>query len=173
MRKILNKEFFNRSTPIVANDLLGKFLVRKINNKEIAVMITETEAYDGYQDKASHASKGKTERTEAMFDDPGNFYIYLCYGMYWMLNIVTRKHDYPAAVLIRGIHGANGPGKLTKFLNINNKLNNKHAIKRNRLWFEDRKIRIHTHNIKKTPRIGVAYAGPIWSAKKWRFIIKQ
>jgi len=173
MRKILNKKFFNRSTVVVAKDLLGKFLVRNIGDKEIAEMIIETEAYDGYKDEASHASKGRTKRTEVMFGDPGNFYIYLCYGMYWMLNIVTREHGYPAAVLIRGIHGANGPGKLTKFLNINNKLNNKHAIKRNGLWFEDRGIKIPDRNIKKTPRIGVVYAGPIWSAKKWRFIINQ
>lgn len=176
MRNALNKKFFNRDTEIVAKDLLGKFLVRKIGKKEIAVMITETEAYDGFSDKASHAHKGKTQRTEVMFGNPGIFYIYLCYGMYYMLNIVTREKEYPAAVLIRGIknetHHLNGPGKLTKFLNINKNLNQKLAGKSSQLWFEDRGIKISKSQIKETPRIGVSYAGPKWSKKKMRFFIE-
>src|SRR3954469_11003653 len=103
MKKVLSNTFFDRDTATVAQELLGTFLVRKIGRKEIAAMITETEAYDGPHDLASHASKGKTQRTEIMFGHPGNFYIYLVYGMHEMLNIVTREHGYPAAVLIRGI----------------------------------------------------------------------
>jgi len=172
MRKILTQKFFDRDTKVVATDLLGKFIVRKIRGKEVSVMITETEAYDGPKDLASHASKGMTKRTEVMFGHPGIFYIYLCYGMYYMLNVVTGKKDYPAAVLIRGVEGKNGPGKLTKFLKIDNKFNKKLAIPKNNLWLEDRGVKIPENNIKKTPRIGVDYAGPIWSKKKFRFLVK-
>lgn len=177
MAKILNKRFFNRDTKIVAQELLGKFLVRKIGNKKITAMIVETEAYDGFKDKASHASIGKTKRNEVMFEEPGIFYIYLTYGIHHMLNIVTRKKNYPAAVLIRGvkIEGlnvlTNGPAKLTKFLKIDEDLNRKGALVSSGLWVEDRGVKIIGLKIKKTPRIGVNYAGPIWSAKKLRFII--
>ncbi len=176
MGQIINKKFFNRDTKIVAKELLGKFLVRKIGNKEIAIMITETEAYDGHYDKASHALKGKTQRTQVMFGYPGIFYIYLCYGVHFMLNIITREKEYPAAVLIRGAvfenHVLGGPGKVTKFLKIDKKLNNKKAEKASGLWFEDHAVKIPEHKIKATPRIGVAYAGPKWSAAKLRFLIK-
>ena len=170
MNKVLGKEFFNRDTKTVAEDLIGKFLVRKISGKTISAMITETEAYDGFEDKASHASKGKTKRTEIMYGHPGHFYIYLCYGMYYMLNISTREHGYPAAVLIRGVEGAEGPGKLTRFLKIERKLNGKVARKSSGLWVEDRGGK--RLKIKKTPRIGVDYAGPVWTAKKWRFVLE-
>ena len=173
MGRVLKQKFFNRDTKVVAKDLLGKFLVRKIGKKEISAMITETESYDGPNDLASHASKGKTKRTEVMFGHSGFFYIYLCYGMYYMLNIVTGKKDYPAAVLIRGIVGKNGPGKLTKFLRIDKKFNEKLASKKSNLWFEDRGVKIPKNKIIKTPRIGVDYAGPIWSKKKYRFFIKD
>lgn len=176
MGKILGQKFFDRDTKIVAKELLGKFLIRKIGKKEIAVMITETEAYDGFKDKASHASKGKTQRTEVMFGDPGIFYIYLCYGMYHMLNIITREKNYPAAVLVRGVknetHYLNGPGKLTKFLSVNKNLNQKPAGKLSQLWFEDRGIKVSKSQIKETPRIGVSYAGPEWSKKKLRFLLE-
>ena len=175
MNKILNKNFFNRETEKVAKDLLGKFLVRKINGKETSLMITEVEVYDGLKDKASHASKGRTKRNEVMFSHPGTFYVYLCYGMYFMLNIVTREKDYPAAILIRGAKNneinLNGPGKLTKFFKINKNLNNKLAEKSSDLWFEDRGVKINKSKIKETPRIGVSYAGPHWSTKKLRFVL--
>ncbi len=103
MRKILTSQFFNRSTLSVAKDMLGKFLVRRIGKKEIKLMITEVEAYDGPKDKASHAHCGKTERNKVMFGEAGNWYIYFTYGMHWMLNIVTGSKGYPAAVLIRGV----------------------------------------------------------------------
>jgi len=169
----LGTEFFNRDTAVVAQELLGKFLVRRVGGREVAVMITETEAYDGPHDLASHASKGKTMRTEMMFGHPGHFYIYLIYGMYFMLNVVTREHGYPAAVLIRGIEGVEGPGKLTRFLKIDKKLNGRAAAQPSALWFEDRGVKISPRNIKKLPRVGVTYAGPIWSAKKLRFLLKK
>ncbi len=102
IRKKLSRQFFNRPTLQVAKELLGKFLVYKINEEIIAAMITETEAYIGPRDLASHASHGKTPRTEVMFGPPGHAYIYLIYGMYHCFNIVTERDGYPAAVLIRG-----------------------------------------------------------------------
>ncbi len=175
MNHMLPADFFNQDTVTVAKKLLGKFLVRSINGKEVAAMITETEAYDGLQDLASHASRGMTPRTEIMFGHPGNFYVYLIYGIHEMLNVVTREHSYPAAVLIRGIltednTHLDGPGKVTKFLAIDRSLNTKPASKATGLWVEDRGVippKIH-----KLPRIGVAYAGPIWSAKKLRFLMQ-
>ncbi|OGZ70744.1 MAG: 3-methyladenine DNA glycosylase [Candidatus Staskawiczbacteria bacterium RIFCSPHIGHO2_12_FULL_38_11] len=171
MAKVLKKEFFNRDTATVAQELLGKFLVRKIGRKEFAAMVTETEAYDGPHDLASHAFKGKTKRTEIMFGQPGNFYVYLVYGMHYMLNAVTREKDYPAAVLIRGVENFNGPGKVAKFFKIDKSFNGKIAGEATGLWFEDRGVKIPKANIQKMPRVGVAYAGPVWSAKKLRFLL--
>ena len=173
MKRILNREFFDRNAEMVAKELLGKFLVRKIGKYEISSMITETEAYVGPHDLASHASKGDTERTKIMFGHPGNFYIYLIYGIYLMLNIVTREKGYPAAVLIRGLESAKGPGKVGKFLRVNRIMNDKLAVKNTGLWFEDKGIKISKNKIKKTPRIGVDYAGPVWTKKKLRFMLVE
>jgi len=179
-RQILKADFFNRPVLRIAPDLLGKFLVRKKGRREIAVMITEVEAYDGTEDKACHASKGRTPRTEVMFGPAGYFYIYLCYGMYWMLNVVTGPKGYPAAVLIRGIipnlrtsdvRRLNGPGKVTKELKIDKRFNALPARPDTGLWFEDRGVMVEEKNSKKTPRIGVSYAGPVWSKKKYRFVL--
>lgn len=176
MSKILSQNFFNRDTKIVAKELLGKFLVRKIGKETIWAMITETEAYDGYSDRASHAFKGKTKRNELMFGQPGIFYVYLCYGMHYMLNIVTRGHGYPSAVLIRGAgsgsgENLDGPGKLTNFLRIGKGFNEKKAGIKTGLWIEDRGVVVNKSSIKKSPRVGVGYAGPIWSKKHLRFRI--
>ncbi|MBX4190313.1 DNA-3-methyladenine glycosylase, partial [Candidatus Parcubacteria bacterium] len=116
--KKLDRQFFEQKTLKVARELLGKYLVRRIGNKVIAAKITETEAYCGPNDKACHASKGRTSRTEVMFGKAGHAYVYLIYGMYHCLNIVTEKENYPAAVLIRGIGSINGPGKLCRELKI-------------------------------------------------------
>ncbi len=102
-RTILGPEFFDRPALTVARELLGKYLVRKVGRKEVALMITETEAYDGFKDKASHASRGQTLRNTPMFDTAGTIYVYFTYGMHWMLNIVCGKKGYPAAILIRGL----------------------------------------------------------------------
>jgi len=170
--KILTTDFFNQATLLVTQKLLGKFLVRKIKNQTISFMITEVEGYDGPNDLACHACKGKTKRNEVMFSQAGHFYTYLIYGMYWMLNIVTGPEDYPAAILIRGTKEIVGPGRLTKQLKIDKSFNNKLATPENNLWFEDRGIKVYKKNILQTPRIGVSYAGPIWSIKPYRFILK-
>ena len=172
MRKVLSKKFFERPAPEVAEDMIGKYLVCKNSGKEEAFLITEVEAYEGPQDKASHASKGRTKRTEVMFGPAGVFYVYLVYGMYEMLNIVTGPKDHPAAVLIRGIEGISGPGRLTKRLKIKRSLSGKKAIQESGLWIEDRGVKIYKNDIKKTPRIGVDYAGPVWSRKHYRFVLE-
>ena len=102
MTQILRPEFFDKPTIQVAQEILGKYLVCKINGQTISLKITEVEAYDGQHDLASHASKGKTKRNEAMFGPPGHFYVYLIYGMYWMLNTVTGPPGYPAAIQLCG-----------------------------------------------------------------------
>lgn len=179
MKRILNQKFFNRSTLGVAEDLLGKYLVRRDpsmgsgRRKVIAAMITEVEAYDGFKDKASHASRGLTKRNFPMFGHPGYWYVYFTYGMHWMVNIVTREKGYPAAVLIRGVRGVRGPGRVTKFFKINKSLNNKKASKNTGLWIEDRGKRISARETERTARIGVLYAGPAWSKRKYRISIKD
>ncbi|MFH1661525.1 MAG: DNA-3-methyladenine glycosylase [Candidatus Falkowbacteria bacterium] len=172
---MLKKSFFNRPTLKVAQDLLGCFLVKKINNKIIKTKIIETEAYNGPNDLASHASRGKTERNKIMFDEPGLIYIYLIYGMHHMLNIVTEKKDYPAAVLIRGLENnlTNGPAKLTKYLNIDKSFNGLPIYtKKYGLWIEDRKENLKSNQIIKTTRVGIDYAKE-YRDKKWRFILNK
>lgn len=169
--KVLSQKFFNQPTLKVAQNLLGKFLVHKLRNKKIALMITEVEAYDGFNDMASHASRGKTERNKIMFGEAGKFYVYFTYGMHWMLNIVCGPKDYPAAILIRAAGGINGPARLTKFLKIDKKFNGLAANKKTGLWFEDRGIKFNKARIVKTRRIGVEYAGE-WANKPYRFTLK-
>lgn len=176
--KILTEKFYKRHAPAVARGLLGKFLVCKKDGKETALMITEVEAYDGFDDKASHAFRGRIKRNNVMFGPAGFWYVYLVYGMYQMLNIVTGPRDYPAAILIRGAGEYNGPGKLTKALGIDKNFNEKPASRKTGLWIEDRvNARINAglknFKIKKTPRIGVNYAGPVWSKKDWRFLLQS
>lgn len=172
MRRVLGPRFFKRSARIVARELLGKFLVRRLGKREVALMITETEAYDGPKDLACHGRFGKTRRNAVMFSSAGYFYIYFVYGMYWMLNIVVGKKGYPAAVLIRGVEGLGGPGRLTRELKITRSLNGCPAASSSGLWFENRGVRIKNSDVQRTARIGVSYAGPVWANKKYRFVAK-
>lgn len=171
MTRELARSFFDRPAKTVARDLVGCFLVTKGRNGHKRHMITETEAYDGPGDLASHASKGRTKRTELMFGPPGFYYVYLVYGLHWMLNVTTGPVDYPAAVLIRGIMGYHGPAKLTKKLRVSGKLNGMEATRRSGIWFEKRNPAFDPIKIKADKRIGIDYAGPIWSKKKWRFTL--
>lgn len=170
---LLGKQFFERDAQTVAKELLGQFLVRRIGKKEIAVMITETEAYDGPHDKASHAHRGRTKRNEPMFGEAGVWYVYLCYGMHEMLNIVTGPKEYPAAVLIRGVGTVRGPGRVTKALKIERAFNNKKAVRASGLWIEDRGVKFAPRDIGRAARIGVSYAGFKWGAQKYRYFIKD
>lgn len=188
MRTVLTSRFFNRPTLAVARGLLGKFIVHRLparggaaRSRTIALMITEVEAYDGPHDRASHASRGRTPRNEPMFGPAGHFYVYFTYGMHWLVNIVTGPVGYPAAVLIRaGAYrdpktGAwrhvKGPARLTKFLEIGHAQNGKPAARTTGLWFEDRSVKVRPAAIKRSKRIGVDYAGPIWTNKLYNLAL--
>lgn len=168
IRKRIPADFFEQKTFSIAKNLLGTFLVRKENGREIAAMITDVEAYIGPHDRASHASRGRTSRTEVMFGKAGRWYIYLVYGMHYCLNIVTEKQGYPAAILIRGVKGIEGPGRVCKYFGIDKRFNALPATAKTGLWIENRGVHIRPKNIKRVPRIGVDYAGA-WKDKKWRF----
>jgi DNA-3-methyladenine glycosylase len=171
MAKILTHSFFNRPAELVAQELIGCTLCVHVGKKEVTKLeIYETEAYVGPHDLANHASKGKTPRTEVMFHRAGTLYLYLIYGMYDMLNIVTGEKEYPAAVLIRGAGIYNGPGKLTKALGITRKVNGEMLGKETGIWIEARTHDVPEKNITVTPRIGVAYAKE-WAHAKLRFVL--
>jgi DNA-3-methyladenine glycosylase len=170
--KTLPRTFFNRPTLAVARSLVGKYLVRENENGTVAARIIEVEAYVGSQDRACHASKGRTARTEVLFGPPGISYVYLIYGMYHMLNVVTERAEFPAAVLIRAIEIdgelIDGPGKLCRELSIDRALHRVDLTHGRSLWFEDRGERVSRKQVGTFPRIGVDYAGA-WAKKLWRF----
>jgi DNA-3-methyladenine glycosylase len=167
----LQKNFFTRDVLEVAPDLLGKYLVRKFEDGRIKkFLITEVEAYRGEKDLACHASKGRTPRTEIMYNDGGHIYVYLVYGMYWMLNFVTSTKNIPQAVLIRGIKGFDGPGKLTKNLSIDKSFYGEDLVMSDRLWIENG-LKSSDMKYMETLRIGIDYAGEIYKNKPWRFVL--
>lgn len=164
--KRLEKSFYMKSAVELAPALLGKFLCRSICGEVQRIRITETECYYGEEDSACHASKGMTPRTKIMYESGGVAYIYLCYGIHSLLNIVTGPKNHPEAVLIRGIDGFNGPGKLTKALSIDRALNGEDLISSDALWLEDDGVEIP---FKTSPRIGINYARPEDRDVHWRF----
>lgn len=174
MASVLRKEFFDRPTLDVAKELIGKQLCRRLQKgKILRAAIHETEAYDGFEDRASHARKGVTPRNVVMFGPPAHAYVYLCYGVHWLLNIVTREKGYPAAVLIRGVQGVEGPGRLTKHFQIDSTFNGQLLTRSGDLWLEDDGSATQPEKITATPRIGIHYAGPEWSAVPWRFVVSK
>lgn len=169
MAERLNSSFFRRDVLEVAPEMLGKIIVRRFENELIQkYIITEVEAYSGNGDLACHASKGKTARTEVMFRDGGQVYVYLIYGMYWMLNIVTGNENDAAAVLIRGIEGISGPGRVGKALQLDKSFYGENLFTSNRIWIEDAEP---ISEYKTSPRIGIDYAGEPWISKPWRFLV--
>jgi DNA-3-methyladenine glycosylase len=163
------REFYTRDVLDVAPELPGKNLVIRLTDGSFGrFMITEVEAYRGCEDKACHASKGRTARTEIMFHEGGKLYIYLIYGMYWMLNIVTGEKDNPQAVLIRGVKNYPGPGILTKSLGIDRSFYGEDLHSSERIWIEDPGV---TYPVKTSPRIGIDYAGEYWKSRLWRYFI--
>lgn len=160
----LDYEFYHRPCLDVAKDLVGKVLVHEGRR----LRISETEAYCGENDTACHAHKGRTKRTEVMYMDAGTVYIYLCYGMHWLLNIVTGKENQPEAVLIRACVEANGPAKLTKALGITGQLN-RQDITGDQLWIEDDGFACDVVTDK---RVGIGYATQEDQDRLWRFVMK-
>jgi DNA-3-methyladenine glycosylase len=165
----LDSDFYSARAPKIAPLLLGKLLCRRAGGKTAKLRITETEAYYGENDTACHARAGKTERTKPMYLAGGHAYIYLCYGVHWLLNIVTGPEEFPEAVLIRGIEGFAGPGKLTKALGINKSLNCENLAASKKLWLEDDGFSCKWQS---SPRIGIAYASEKDQRRLWRFILK-
>lgn len=166
----LSKQFFTRDVLDVAPEMPGKIMVIKLSDGDIGrFIVTDVEAYRGVEDKACHASKGRTPRTEIMYHEGGRIYVYLIYGVYWMLNIVTGAINEPQAVLIRGLDKYAGPGKLSKYLGIERSYYGEDISTSERIWFEDAGL---TPVISTGPRIGINYAGENWKSKPWRFFIK-
>lgn len=162
----LNKEFYLQDALKVAQDLIGKTLVRVFDDGMIKrYPITITEAYLGGEDLACHASKGRTGRTEVMFHDGGKVYVYLIYGMYWMLNVVTGKENQPQAVLICGIGNVKGSGRVGRELKMDKNFYGEDLITSDRIWIENSNEKPQYKSVK---RVGVDYAGE-WKDKLWRF----
>ncbi len=168
MIRRVNRIFFTRDVLELAPALLGMHLVRVCNTGDRqSYTITETEAYRGENDLACHVSKGRTARTEVMYHEGGVLYVYLVYGIHWMLNIVSGRKEEPQAVLVRGVQGISGPGRLTKALGIDKSFNGEDLCESPRIWLENTGI---TPRYKTTPRIGIDYSGSIWKNKPWRFV---
>lgn len=189
--KLLPKSFYEHPDVVeVSRKLLGKVICSNINSKFTAGIITETEAYCGRDDKACHANNGlRTDRTEVMYGEAGRAYIYLCYGIHHLLNVVTNKKGLADAVLIRAIRPldgieimkmrretdhkkiiSDGPGKLTQALGVTTDLN-KTNLSEPPLWIEDRGIVFENKEISISPRIGVDYAEED-AEKPWRFFVE-
>lgn len=169
----LGPSFYEQDVLVVAKALLGKRLVRCFQDGQVQhYVISETEAYRGEEDGACHANKGRTARTEVMYHGGGVIYVYLIYGMYWMLNVVAGKANYPQAVLIRGVQEINGPGRVGRELQLDKSFYGESLLDSKRLWIEDT-ISSTSLPIKQTERIGIDYAVDEWRFKKWRFVLDQ
>lgn len=160
--------FFHRQVDEVARDMVGKVIVRRMpDGKLIRERIAETEAYGGEEDLACHASKGRTKRTELLYGKCGVMYVYLCYGMHWLMNVVTGEEGQPQGVLIRAGEKYDGPAKLTKHLGVDGSFNGRSICGDPDIWIEDDGDR---PEIIKAPRVGIDYAGDYWKSIERRFI---
>jgi len=185
---ILSASFYNRPTLTVAHELLGARLVRILDGIKLVGLISETEAYFGFDDLASHAKAGRTIRTAPMFGPPGHAYVYFTYGNHWMLNAVTEQEGFPAAVLIRAIQPIEGievmmerrlrrdtlgPGKLTQALGITKSENNVNLTEANSsLWIETGQV-IPDKSVTIGPRVGLNKTPQPWLSKPWRFLVNN
>lgn len=160
--KRLGYDFFHRPCLVVAEELVGKLLV----HNGVALRISETEAYCGEADTACHAHKGRTKRTEVIYGEAGRAYVYLCYGIHWLLNVVTGEKDEPEAVLIRACVEAPGPGRLTKKLGITGDWNGKSVTDSEGLYFADDGF---SCNAATDTRVGIGYASQEDQQRLWRF----
>ena len=164
----LSPDFFHRDVLDVAPELIGKLLVRQYEDGRIEkYRIIETEAYRGMEDLACHASKGRTPRTEVMLQAGGTVYVYLIYGMYWLLNLVTGNEGDASAILIRGIESYSGPGRVGRKLQLDKSFYGENLSNSSRIWVEDAEP---VSEIRTSKRIGISYAGE-WENKLWRFYL--
>lgn len=163
----LGREFFLRDALEVAPELVGKTLVSSLPGaQERRLVITETEVYRGVEDSACHAHRGRTKRTEMLYRPGGAVYVYLCYGIHWLLNVITGPEDFPQGVLIRACEGFEGPGKLTKHLGITGAQNGIDICSSPLLRIEDEGRMV---NITTDKRVGIAYAKEADRERLWRF----
>ena len=184
---VLAAEFFARPAEEVARRLLGSVIVSEVHGQRTSGRIVETEAYVGESDLACHARSGRTARNAVMYGPAGRAYVYFTYGNHWMLNVVTERAGFPAAVLIRAIQPLQGgriistrrngrdtfgPGKLTHALGISRGENNMDlANPRSRLRIE-RGIEVPTSMVTEGPRVGLSTVPEPWKSKPWRFLVK-
>ena len=166
----LGKDFYLQDAYSAAQTICGKILcVRRHDDSVVRRRITETECYLGEQDTACHAHHGRTPRTEVMYHEGGVAYVYLCYGIHEMLNIVTGPAESPQAVLIRGVEGSTGPGRLTKAMGIGRSLNGISFIDSDLIWLEtDAAV---PAPLKALPRVGISYASEEDRQRLWRFVV--
>ena len=164
----LPSNFYKQPAAHLAPLLLGKTLCRRTHNAVIRLRITETEAYAGESDTACHAHRGKTPRTAVMYETSGAAYVYLCYGIHHLLNVVVADIGEPECVLIRGVEGISGPGRLTKAMQIDMTLNKEDLVSSDELWLEDGVQLPYTT----APRVGINYASEDDKMRQWRFIAK-
>lgn len=176
----LGREAFARPTLRVARELLGKFIVCDHGEREAEGMIVEIEAYRGPRDRAAHTWGGRrTARVEPLYGEGGTVYVYLVYGLHWLLNFSTVGAGIPEGVLVRGIVDLSGkaprefigPGKVTRHLGIDKRLDGADVTTSGLIRLEDRGVRLSARDIRKGPRVGVDYAGPYWATRHWRFWI--
>lgn len=171
MAEILTPEFFHRDALVVAPELVGKILVRTFDDgTEMRERIAETEVYRGEEDLGCHASKGRTKRTELLFGESGVIYVYLCYGMHWLMNVITGEVDQPQGVLFRAGTVHDGPAKLTKYLGVDGSFNGESFCGNPRIRIEDDGFR---PQIITASRVGIDYAGDYWKSIEWRYIAKK
>ena len=168
MNKRIDPEFFHRDVLEAAPDLVGKILVHRLSDgTELRERIAETEAYRGEEDKGCHAAKGRTKRTELLYGESGVIYVYLCYGMHWLMNVITGEKDQPQGLLLRAGVRYDGPAKLTKNMMIDGSFNGADLRSCEEIWFEYDGYR---PVIRTAPRVGIDYAGEYWKDVEWRFI---
>ena len=165
---ILDANYFASPATELAVDLLGKLLCVKRGDEIIRARITETECYFGEQDTACHAHKGRTPRTDTLYQQGGITYIYLCYGIHSLLNIVTGAEDHPEAVLIRGVEGASGPGRVTKLLGLTTAQNRIPLCPQSDIWLENDGAPVPPYTA--LPRVGIDYADELDRNRPWRYL---
>ena len=171
MINILDKVYFSRPATELAPELIGKILCRRTDEGVIRARITETECYFGEEDSACHAHKGRTPRTDTLYQQGGITYIYLCYGIHSLLNIVTGAEDHPEAVLIRGVEGASGPGRVTKRLGLTTAQNRIPLCPQFGIWVEDDGSSAPAYEA--LPRVGIDYAAEADRSRPWRYLVRK
>ena len=164
--KRMPQDFYDNNAVELAPLLLGKFLCLKTEEGILRLPITETEAYYTEKDTACHARKGRTKRTELLYHRGGCAYVYLCYGMYYMMNVICGEENVPQGVLIRGAGEYDGPGKLTRAMGIDKTHNGIDLVRGDVMWIEDGP----QLKYQATPRIGINYATEEYRNIPWRFV---